>query len=62
MPKPERMHRGFIELGAFYSRRFGITLPPLNAPLVLYRHIKRMAVPSMCIKYGFIHGKVLTAW
>ncbi|CAI7655082.1 unnamed protein product [Penicillium manginii] len=45
MPKPERMHRGFIELGAFYSRRFGITLPPLNAPLVLYRHIKRMAVP-----------------
>ncbi|KAJ6000616.1 hypothetical protein N7481_001025 [Penicillium waksmanii] len=45
MPKPERMHRGFIELGAFYSRRFGITLPRLNAPLLLYRHIKRMAVP-----------------
>jgi RNA polymerase I-specific transcription initiation factor RRN7 len=56
------MHRGFIELGAFYSRRFGITLPPLNAPLVLYRHIKRMAVPSMWIKYGLTHGKLLIFW
>lgn len=50
MPKPERMHRGFVELGVYYNRRFGIALPPLNMPLVLYRHIKRMAVPSMKLK------------
>ncbi|OQE14333.1 hypothetical protein PENSTE_c036G04491 [Penicillium steckii] len=45
IPKAERMHRCLVELGVFYRDRFGITLPRLNAPLVLYRHIKRMAVP-----------------
>ncbi|KAJ5278896.1 RNA polymerase I-specific transcription initiation factor Rrn7 [Penicillium angulare] len=29
----------------FYQRKFGIELPPLNAPLILYRHIKRLGVP-----------------
>ena len=45
-PKVELLHHGIRDLALFYQERFHIKLPPLNSPLLLYRHIKRLAIPS----------------
>ncbi|KAJ5183312.1 hypothetical protein N7492_000928 [Penicillium capsulatum] len=45
LPKIENLHRGFLNIALYYQQRFGIILPPLNSTLVLYRHIKRLAIP-----------------
>ncbi|KAJ5586896.1 uncharacterized protein N7459_002661 [Penicillium hispanicum] len=45
LPKVEILHRGFRDLMLFYQQRFQIELPPLNLPLLLYRHIRRLAIP-----------------
>lgn len=49
IPKPEHLHRGFMDLAMYYQRRFEVAIPPLNSPIILYRHIKRLAIPSMYI-------------
>ncbi|KAJ5315154.1 hypothetical protein N7476_005461 [Penicillium atrosanguineum] len=45
LPKAEQIHTGCRDLVIYYQRRFEIALPPLNSPLILYRHIKRLAIP-----------------
>ncbi|KAJ5106465.1 Pol I core factor CF [Penicillium angulare] len=45
IPKIHYMHLAVRDNAVFYQRKFGIELPPLNAPLILYRHIKRLGVP-----------------
>ncbi|KAF3394686.1 RNA polymerase I-specific transcription initiation factor rrn7 [Penicillium rolfsii] len=45
LPKSETFHRAFVDLMMHYQQRFGISLPPLNSTLILYRHIKRLAIP-----------------
>lgn len=47
IPNAERFHRGVLAIVLFYQRRFELDLPPLNLPLVLFRLIKRLALPSM---------------
>lgn len=46
LPKAGHFQRAFFELQIFYERRFGVVVPPLNSPLILYRHIKRLAIPG----------------
>lgn len=53
LPKLETLHRSFVSLGLQYQQRFGINLPPLNSSLILYRHIKRLAIPSMSNAHRF---------
>ncbi|CDM26542.1 hypothetical protein DTO006G1_3297 [Penicillium roqueforti] len=45
IPNAERFHRGVLAIVLFYQRRFELDLPPLNLPLVLFRLIKRLALP-----------------
>ncbi|KAJ5629139.1 hypothetical protein N7528_002796 [Penicillium herquei] len=45
IPKLETLHRTCRDLAIFYQRKFGIVLPAMNSPIILYRHIKRLAVP-----------------
>ncbi|KAJ6119408.1 hypothetical protein N7523_003688 [Penicillium sp. IBT 18751x] len=45
LPKAEQIHTGCRDLVIYYQRRFEIALPPINTPLILYRHIKRLAIP-----------------
>lgn len=47
IPNPDRFHRGIMALALFYQRRFELDLPSLNSPMVLFRLIKRLALPSM---------------
>lgn len=49
IPKAENLHRGFVDLTMYYQGRFEVAIPPLNSPIILYRHIKRLAIPSMYI-------------
>lgn len=61
LPKLETFHRAFVELMVHYQQRFEIMLPPLNSTLILYRHIKRLAIPSMStVHHLFAQGKKLT--
>ena len=46
LPKAEHFHRAALELILFYHRRSGVHFPPLNAPLLLFRFIKRLTLPS----------------
>ncbi|KAL2001956.1 hypothetical protein VTN02DRAFT_934 [Thermoascus thermophilus] len=43
--KAEHLHRAVLDLALLYSREFGITFPPLNAPLMLFGYVKRLALP-----------------
>ncbi|KAJ5929098.1 RNA polymerase I-specific transcription initiation factor Rrn7 [Penicillium verhagenii] len=45
VPKLEVLHRALRDMALLYQRDFGIVLPPMNSPIILYRHIKRLAVP-----------------
>ncbi|KAJ5678806.1 hypothetical protein N7462_007050 [Penicillium macrosclerotiorum] len=44
-PKPEYLHRTFVEIALHYNRQYGVSLPPLNYHPILFRHIKRLAIP-----------------
>ncbi|KAF4768111.1 hypothetical protein HAV15_002136 [Penicillium sp. str.  len=46
IPNADRFHRGIMALALFYQRRFELDLPPLNSPMVLFRLIKRLALPT----------------
>ncbi|KAJ5477441.1 hypothetical protein N7539_007585 [Penicillium diatomitis] len=45
LPRLESLHRAFVDLALQYRKRFEITVPPLNAPILLYRHLRRLALP-----------------
>ncbi|CAP93511.1 Pc16g08410 [Penicillium rubens Wisconsin 54-1255] len=45
IPNAERFHRGVLAIVLFYQRRFELDLPPLNTPMLLFRHIRRLALP-----------------
>ncbi|KAJ5893781.1 hypothetical protein N7495_005472 [Penicillium taxi] len=45
LPQIEHLHRGFRDLLIYYQRQFDIALPALNSPIILYRYIKRLAIP-----------------
>ncbi|KAJ5170308.1 uncharacterized protein N7500_003091 [Penicillium coprophilum] len=45
IPDAQRFHRSVLAIVMFYQRRFELELPPLNSPMVLFRLIKRLALP-----------------
>lgn len=47
LPKNEHFHKATMELVLFYHRKFDVQFPPLNWPVLLYRYIKRLTLPSM---------------
>ncbi len=44
-PELDQIRDAVNNLGRFYSHHFTIVLPPLNAPLLLFKLIKRLALP-----------------
>lgn len=46
LPEVGHLHNAVQALSLFYQRRFEVVLPPLNWPVLLFRHIKRLALPS----------------
>ncbi|KAJ5246058.1 hypothetical protein N7468_001041 [Penicillium chermesinum] len=51
LPDVETLHRGFEDLVLYYRRRFELAVPRLNYPIITYRYIKRLAIPSMYLSY-----------
>jgi RNA polymerase I-specific transcription initiation factor RRN7 len=43
--KAEHLHKATLELSLLYHNKFGVQFPALNTPAVLYRYIKRLALP-----------------
>ncbi|KAL2822589.1 hypothetical protein BJX63DRAFT_126648 [Aspergillus granulosus] len=43
--KPEDLHTAIFDLLLFYRHRFEVQFPPLNVPALLYRLIRRLALP-----------------
>ncbi|KAF4275019.1 hypothetical protein CNMCM8812_003326 [Aspergillus fumigatus] len=43
--KAEHLHKATLELSLLYHHKFGVQFPSLNTPAVLYRYIKRLALP-----------------
>lgn len=44
--EPDQLGKAVHNLGLFYRHHFAISLPPLNAPLLLFKHIKDLALPA----------------
>ncbi|EPS27904.1 hypothetical protein PDE_02848 [Penicillium oxalicum 114-2] len=45
LPRLETLHRAVVDLALQYQKRFEITVPPLNSSTLLYRHLRRLALP-----------------
>lgn len=45
VPKPDDLHRGTTQLAEFYHDEYGMSFPALNAPLLLLRYIRGLALP-----------------
>ena len=45
--EPDQIGKAVRNLGLFYRHHFAINLPPLNAPLLLFKHIKDLALPTI---------------
>ncbi|RAH83599.1 RNA polymerase I-specific transcription initiation factor Rrn7 [Aspergillus japonicus CBS 114.51] len=43
--QPEHLHGAVADLLSYYHHRFDMQFPPLNWPFLLYRYIKRLALP-----------------
>ncbi|KAL8873053.1 MAG: hypothetical protein Q9174_001423, partial [Haloplaca sp. 1 TL-2023] len=43
--EPDNLRKTVQELSLFYSYRFKITIPPLNYPLLLFKHVRDLALP-----------------
>ncbi|KAL1970682.1 hypothetical protein VTN77DRAFT_4326 [Rasamsonia byssochlamydoides] len=41
----ERLHRIVNQMVIVYNRDFGVSFPPLNAPLMLFEYIRQLALP-----------------
>lgn len=44
--EPDDLRKAIHELIIYYNHHFGIIFPPLNAPLLLFRHMKDLSLPS----------------
>lgn len=44
--KAEDLHTAVFDLLLLYQRQFKVQFPPLNTPVMLYRLIKRLALPG----------------
>ena len=45
MLQPEELHNAISDLATMYHRNFGLTLPPLNHEVMLYKYIMHLALP-----------------
>ena len=43
--KPQSIHQGIVDTLKMYRVEFGMAIPPINTPLVLYRWIEGLALP-----------------
>ncbi len=44
--EPDHLRKAIHNLSLFYRHHFELVFPPLNAPLLLYKHMRDLAVPS----------------
>ncbi|QSS57503.1 RNA polymerase I specific transcription initiation factor Rrn7 [Histoplasma capsulatum var. duboisii H88] len=44
-PTGNQLHRSISDLATFYRKEFGVQIPPLNAPLMLFTYIKQLSLP-----------------
>ncbi|XHF97989.1 hypothetical protein AWENTII_001562 [Aspergillus wentii] len=43
--KAEHLHNAVMDVALLYHHKFGLEFPPLNSPPLLFRYIKRLALP-----------------
>jgi len=41
-----------LELVEFYNLHFGMVSPPLNSPLLIFKHIRDLGLPGMSLSTG----------
>ncbi|EQL35081.1 hypothetical protein RJZ56_007577 [Blastomyces dermatitidis] len=45
VPTGDQLHRAIASLAVFYRKEFGVRIPPLNAPLMLFAYMKQLSLP-----------------
>lgn len=46
VPKGAKLHQAILDTIRFYNLHFEMEFPPLNTPLVLYKHVRDLCLPS----------------
>lgn len=44
--KGEVLHNSVLELVEFYNTQLNMIFPPVNYPLIMYKHIRDLGLPS----------------
>lgn len=57
---PERLHKSILEILTMYNKEFGMAIPPINGPLVLYRWVRDLALPIEIFAACQRLGKILS--
>lgn len=39
------LHRAILKLASLYNEDFGMVCPPLNAPLLIFKHMRELGLP-----------------
>lgn len=45
--EPDNLRKVIHNLSLFYTHHFTLVFPPLNVPLLLYKQIRKLSLPSM---------------
>ena len=45
--EPDNLREAIHNLSLYYTHHFTLVFPPLNVPLLLYKQIRKLSLPSM---------------
>lgn len=55
--EPDNLRKAIHNLSLFYTHHFALVFPPLNVPLLLYKQIRKLSLPSMAQPLGTIRSQ-----
>lgn len=44
--KGDSLNRSVLQLVRFFAKEFELVVPPINAPVLLYKHVRDLALPG----------------
>ena len=59
--EPDHLRKAIHSLSLFYRHHFELVLPPLNTPLLLYKHIRDLAIPGKLYRPSLSQTYIRTA-
>jgi len=46
--KGDSLNKSVVQLVGFFGKEFELVFPPLNTPVLLYKHLRDLSLPGEC--------------